>query len=144
MGYTTADWVSAELKGNTFSAATAVKTAQVTEFITQADAMIDATISRRYSVPISAAASPISFSILRTVSTYLVAGRIERILKSTAANEDLKIYLKSLYKIGLEMLDKIKSGSITFPDADGSSAQISSYNVDNSVESQFSVDRDDW
>jgi len=78
MAYCDASDVQAEFKGITFGAATSVTDTKVLEFITQADAFINAKISLIYSTPVVAGDG---LEVLKEVSIKLVAHRIKRILE---------------------------------------------------------------
>lgn len=77
MAYSTVEEVSSEFKDVTFSTTTSVTTADVTRFIAEADAEIDARVGLVYVTPIEATAA---LKVLKLISVGLVANRIKSIL----------------------------------------------------------------
>lgn len=79
MAYTTIANVQADFKDMTFSSTTNVTDADVTQFIVEADALINSYVGQVYQVPVTASAS--SLALLSLFSRTLVADRIKKIIE---------------------------------------------------------------
>ncbi len=79
MAYATDAEIQADFKDLTFSTTTNVKTADVVQFIVEADALIDAYVGTVYTVPVTTAGA--GLSLLKLLSRSLVAARIKRIME---------------------------------------------------------------
>ena len=87
MAYSTAAEIQQDFKNADFSTSTNVTTAAVTQFIVEADALIDHYVGQRYVVPVTASAS--TLSLLKLFSRSLVADRVRAILEvKQATNVD--------------------------------------------------------
>jgi len=134
MPYSVSTDVASEFRNVSFTTTSLVTTAEVTEFIVQADALIDGMIGKRYEVPITGAES---LKILKQISIWLVAYRVSKILKVKSASEEPNQGPKSvnLYDKALALLKKISKGDILLSDTDTLNAKdgIESYNVSNNI-----------
>lgn len=79
MGYATLENVQSEFKDMVFTSTTTVTDADVNEFLAEADAYINSTLSKRYEVPIAESYADARL-ILRMYSRLLVAERVRKIL----------------------------------------------------------------
>lgn len=78
MSYSVYGDVAAEFKSMTFSSTSAVTDTQVTEFIAQADAIIDGRIGLKYTLPVTDTAG---LKILKAISIAIVSDRVRDIMK---------------------------------------------------------------
>ena len=146
MAYATPSQVQDEFKSVDFTASgVAITTAKVTEWISQAEAYINAKISGRYTVPVTATDA---VPLLRMISISIVKCRIEKILSVKAPIDPNKqaTDVPDCYKRWDDMLDKIAKGSLPLPGADASSAGggWDSELVDQDIETEFDVTEDNW
>lgn len=147
MAYCVASDVTSEFKRVDFSLAnSAVTTAEVTEFISQADQFIDSKIGLKYEVPVTGANS---LKILKQISIYLVAYRIKRILEVKVATPDPNaqdVQNQNLRQIALDMLKDIVDGLLLLSDATLASSGngVGSYAYSNDQVAQFDRDTEQW
>ena len=149
MPYATSSDIASEFKGTTFGSSTTVKAAEVTEFISQEEAVINATISNRYEIPITGTEA---LKVLKSISIAYVAYRVAEII-------NLKKDIPLPEKVEPQTLDKgskfreaqkrllaIRDGKIILTDAVAvSSGQgVESYNSDNNILPIFERDKDQW
>lgn len=92
MAYSVYGDIEADFKDITFSTTSNVKIADVTQFIVEADALIDAYVGTVYTVPVVTAGA--GLSLLKLLSRSLVTARIRKILevkqeKSDEANQNV-------------------------------------------------------
>lgn len=119
MAYTTYSEIEKDFKDQTFSADSGnVRQADVTGFITEADALINAYVGTRYTVPVS---SGDGLNLLKLLSRSLVTARIKKILevkqeKATDANQAAVGVLLSVTKV-MEILNDIQSGKLALAGA---------------------------
>lgn len=83
MSYCTYSDVAKEFKSITFSSSTAVTDSQVTAFIAQADAVINAKIGLKYAMPIT---DTDALTILKMISVGMVADRVRDIVKTQSGD----------------------------------------------------------
>jgi phage gp36-like protein len=149
MAYATAADISAEFKNITFDANSAVTDTEVTAFIAQEEAGINAVISNRYETPITGANSLL---VMANISIAYVAFRVAKILN---LKKDVPIPEKFIpqilnegakYKEAKQQLMDIQSGKIILSDAvDRSSTQgVKSYNAENSIAPLWERDTNQW
>lgn len=79
MAYATNAEIEADFKDSTFTTTSNVKTADVTQFIVEADALINSYVGTVYTAPVSASGE--GLSLLKLLSRSLVAARIKRIME---------------------------------------------------------------
>ena len=83
--YTSIALVEAELEEIEFTADTKVTADNVTEFIDQEEAVVDAGIAAKYITPVPAS-KVISIALLRQIATFLVGYRVLKIIKPQEAD----------------------------------------------------------
>jgi len=147
MAYSTPTLISSEFKSITFSATTKVTEDEVTQFIVEADAYIDARIGLIYTTPVTLAASPKSMEVLKTISIGLVAQRIAKImeLKSTSPQGDqaIPVDLAIQARANLEMIVKrelLLSDAVSISSVQG----VKSYSSSNTVTRVFDQSKTQW
>ncbi len=147
MAYCTYTEVEADFKDTTFTTTTNVKIADVTQFIVEADALINSYVGMRYSVPVTAGAD--ALSLLKLYSRSLVANRIRSLLevkqeKNTDANQNVRSGLSTANV--LKLLEQIKNDEIKLDGATllSSSSGFYSYNYENDIEPDFEKDCKEW
>lgn len=126
MAYAVVADVASEFKDIEFASGTTVTDTEVTEFITQAEALINSFVAKRYQLPITLVDNPDSFSILKWCSVTLVAERVRAIMEVKETAEEVtqggrrktpadkvkdKLKAISVGDIELHDADKISSGS---------------------------------
>lgn len=143
MSYSTVDDVIAEFKGISFTIDDPVTDTTVEDFIEQADAYIDANINSRYVVPVTGTTSLI---ILKTISVWLVADRISRILQVKTKTEETQTAEKSLKQMADDLLKQISNGILDLIDAtlQSSGAGFRSYANDEDLKYTFKKNSDQW
>lgn len=145
MAYASKEDVAGEFKSISYSSTTNPKDSQVDEFITQADAFINAKISNKYVTPVTGADS---LSILKNISVWFVADRIKDILKVKNVSDEVDQGVRegSLYKRAMDMLDEIAKGDLILPDATLATSKIGprSYANDNNLEYTFKKGVNQW
>lgn len=147
MAYTTYSEIEADFKDTTFTTTSMVKLADVTQFIVEADALINAYIGTVYSVPV---ASGDGLNLLKLLSRSLVAARIKRILevkqeKSQDANQNVLGVLLSPSKV-MEILKDIQEQKMALAGAEllVSGGGFYSANENNDVEPVVEKDTTQW
>lgn len=144
MAYATAANVQDEFKSIDISTGL-ITSAKISEMITQIEAYIDAKISARYTVPVTAAAST---PILKMVSIGMVKCRIERILAVKAPVDPNRQASEpeDCNKRWEKMLAEIACGKFPLPGADRavSGGAWGSYTHTNDLETTFSTEEDRW
>lgn len=88
MAYTTINDIIAEVRGLEVSDDTVVTTANINDWIAQAEAYINGRLASFYSLPIT---GPLSLPIIKTIAIYKVAHRVKNKLELTAENSDKKM-----------------------------------------------------
>lgn len=147
MAYTSYAEIEADFKDTTFSTSTNVKTADVTQFIVEADALIDGFVGSRFEVPVAAGAG---LNLLKFLSRSLVSGRIKKILevkqeKSVDANQSVVgVYLSATQV--MKILTEIRDGEMVLDGATplSSSGGFYSQNVSDDVEPVIEKDTKQW
>lgn len=112
MAYTSAALVQAEFKSITFSATTAITSDDVTEFIAQEEALLDAKVSKKYSTPITAPAA--ALSVMKMIATLYVKARILDILAVKTGDQKTEqgVSGASLREKADKLVEGIVDGSI--------------------------------
>lgn len=146
MAYSLAADIQSEYKAINFAASgAAVSTAEVTEFITQADAFIDGIVSNRYETPVT---GTVSLAILKTISIWLVKSRINSILSVKTPQDKNKQDPDgpTLRTQALEMLKQIKNGQLKLPDAVGSDTEggMTSFLMNEELDYVFPQESESW
>lgn len=118
MAYTTKDEVQSDFKDITFDSNSNVTDTDVTQFIVEADALINSYVGAKYQTPV---ASGEGLQTLKLYSRCLVAARIKRLLEvkqqtSTDANQNVMTTLFSPSQI-IKMLEDIRDDKLQLPGA---------------------------
>lgn len=147
MAYTTYSEISADFKDMTFDTTTNVKATDVTQFIAEADALINSYVSAKYVVPVTAGEA---LTFLKLLSRSLVTARIKKIMevkqaKSDDANQNIVGVFLSPTEV-MRILKDIRLGNINLEGATliNSNSGFFSNNVSNSVESVIKKDEKQW
>lgn len=146
MAYTTLAAVQDEFKSLVFSASSTPTTTQVTEFIVQEEATLDARISKRYTVPVTAGTG--ALSIMKRLATLLVKARILDRNEVKTGNQDTDQGAPGdrLRKQVDDMLGGILDGSVNF--AGATLAEVGGgvvdYNSRNDVTPTFERNTTQW
>lgn len=135
MAYCTEAQVQAEFKQLDISSSTAIKSAQVAEFIAEADAEINAIIGTRYTVPVT---SGDALVLCRLMSRAIVSDRVAGVLqiKSGQAKADQDARKPMTRADALKLAERIAKGEIAFAGAipisgdDGVKAFVSGTDVE--------------
>lgn len=141
--YCTYTDVQSEFKDIAFTTTTKITSTEVSGFISEASAIIDGVIGKKYTTPITGTTSLL---ILKYICINLVANRIKTILMikspSEAGNqENEKISDTTL----LEMLNNIANGNIILSDAVKLvQGGIRGYNYDNDIDAVFDKETTQW
>jgi len=149
MAYATTANIASEFKNITFDATSAVTDTEVSSFIEQEEAVIDATISNRYEVPVTGTEA---LKIMKSISIAFVAYRVAKILN---LKKDVPIPEKfnpqvlnegSAFMKAKKTLSKIQSGGIVLNDAVARSLGqgIKSYNSENDILPLWERDTKQW
>jgi phage gp36-like protein len=150
MPYATVADITSEFKDIDFSASNAaVTTTEVEKFLTETDALINATVANRYTTPIT---GTISLLIVKKIEIDIVCCRVAKILnlKKEVPTPNNSIVQEMNYgaacKKSEKLLEDISSGGLELPDApvSDSSPGISSYNADNNILPIFERDTKQW
>lgn len=146
MSYSELSDIEGEFKQISFEESdSAVTIGQVEEFIEQADAEIDSTISVRYETPVTAGAS--ALALLRQCSIWLVARRVKDVLEvknvRTEVDQDVKTDTRTM---ALSILKRIANGEMNLVGATNATtdAGVSSGVTANNVERVFKKDTESW
>lgn len=146
MAYSTFAEVAAEFKQQTFDATSNVTDTDVTNFIVEADALIDSYVGMKYSVPVTAGAG---LNLLKMLSRNLVANRVKGILEvkqenARDANQNIRSGL-STPEI-LKILTNIRDGNLSLEGATSLivAGGFYSYNYANDVKPVFEKDTKQW
>lgn len=148
MAYASVEEIEADFKDIDFTTSSSVKEADVTQFITEADALINAYVGKRYSVPVAADSS--TLALLKLLTRSLVANRVRGILAvkqdtNTGANQSQRAELLSVKDV-LSMLKDIRDGEIALSGATEllSGGGFYSKNYAEEVEPVFEKDTKQW
>lgn len=135
MAYSVAADIESEFKKLSFTTGP-VSTAEVTEFIVQADAIIDSKIGRRYVTPVTADAS--ALSILKFISIGCVVQRVRDILevKNISRQVDQEVKREDIGARAKKLLDQIANKLLDLPGATlvSTGDGVNSFNADNGTE----------
>lgn len=146
MAYCTNTEVQNECKGLDYNSSSAITTTKVDAFIGQADAYIDSRLGLRYVTPITGAGALL---VVKMISTYLVADRVQSILKTLTGNaqrDQNNIPEDTLGKKAERMIKAILAGEMTLSDATlvSSSEGVHSTTYDDEIEHTFEQGVDQW
>lgn len=148
MAYSTAALVTSEFKSIDFAASGAkVTTAEITQFIVEAEAYIDGRIGLLYTTPVVLGDSPKATEILKHISTGLVAQRVAHIMETKAITPKGDQYIpKNLGADAERKLEMIVNRTLLLSDAESiSSAQgVKSYSSSNTVTRTFKQGTNQW
>lgn len=147
MSYTTYSEVQSDFKNITFGATGNVTSSDVTQFITEADALINAYVGARYTVPVT---SGDGLNLLKFLSRSLVTARIKKILevkneKNAEANQNVVGVLLSPKQV-MDILTDIKDDKISLAGAVDlvSNSGFYSYNSSESIEPVIEKETTQW
>ena len=150
--YCDTDDVNAEVKGLTLSASTIPTTDQVTEFIDQESARIDASVSARYAIPITGTDSllflkRICIALVTWRVSDIISTRKQQMLPNGMISQDLAG--ATAYKQAVKDLEALRKGDIKLPDEDvlnssAGNAFFASGNSEESYDTKFDVDEKQW
>jgi len=144
MAYCTEAQVQAEFKQLDISGTTSIKSAQVAEFIAEADAEINAIIGNRYQVPV---ANGEALTLCRMMSRALVRERIAGVLAIKQGSPKPEQNAAHMTREDvIDLATKISKGEIQFPGATlvASEGSVNSYVATNSVERTFKRGERQW
>lgn len=148
MAYCTASDVQADFKSVVFNSTSNVTSTAVTQFIVEADALINSFVGARWTTPITADAS--SLALMSLYSRTLVADRIRGILANnqktnTDANQQVKSDGFSVKDVMLA-LNAIKNGDMQLSGASLllPNAGFNSNNYNNGVQPVFNKQVRQW
>jgi hypothetical protein len=144
MAYCTYIDVQSDFKDITLSTTSSITIAEVSQFINEASALIDAKVSLKYVTPIT---GTYSLLLMKYIARNLVANRIKRILNVKTGDEKLNQKAEETDDISLmqklqDILDlKLRLSDATLLNAaDG----IRSYTYSNGFDPHFQRDVDQW
>lgn len=152
MAYSTAADISSEFKDISFTANSSVTESEVTEFIAQADAIINSYVGAKYLLPIAASYTE-ALSLLKSIEIAIVSTRVGKILKvkSGKAKVDQEATGPTGRSWAMSMLKKIKDCDLLLLDSDGAQLPLvaggtttSSNNVDIDLQPTFKRNTDQW
>lgn len=141
--------ITSELKNLTLDADSALTDTEVTAFIDQEEAVINATISNRYETPITGAeALKVMKDIVITYVAYRV-GTILNLKKDVPLPDKFvaqMLNIGSRFKIVKKQLDGIQAGKIILNDAVARSTGqgVESFNSTNNINSLWERDKKQW
>lgn len=148
MSYAVFGDIQAEFKDITFASTTAVTDANVTEYIAQEEAALEAEVATIYVTPITGTKA---ISIMKKMTTLMVKARILDILPVKTGNrnpdqEDPADKLREQVMGENGMLAKIKSKLLILVDATllESTGGVKSYAVNNDLDHTFHRDTKEW
>lgn len=153
MAYAAASDISSEFKNITFGADSALTDTEVTGFIEQEEAVINAMISNRYEIPVTGTEAE---KVMKNISIAYVAYRVATVLN---LKKDVSVLLSvkdkfipqelnqgSKFKIAKKQLEAIQSGRLILIDATARSLEqgVKSYNAINSIAPLWERDTKQW
>jgi len=144
MAYCTEAQVQAEFKELPITATSALKTAQIAEFIAEADSMLNAIIGTRYVVPVTAGNALV---VMRMLSRALVANRVAGVLAiKTGVDKINQEASRMKTEEVLKMAREIAAGKIDFAGASSAltNGGVDSYTSSNDVERTFNRNTKQW
>lgn len=141
--------IESEFKNIPFDSNSAITDVEVTAFIDQEEAIINATISNRYQVPITGTDA---INVMKKITIDYVAYRVAKILN---LKKDVPIPEKfvpqilnegSAFRLAKQRLEAIQSGKIVLNDALARSSEqgVESFNAINNIESLWTRDIKQW
>lgn len=141
--------IESEFKNITFDTNSALTDTEVTGFISQEEAVINATISNRYETPITGTEA---LKVIKSISIAYVAYRVAKILnlkKDVPIPKEMipqSLNEGSAFFKARKQLEAIQSGKIVLNDAVARSAGqgIASYNATNSIAPLWERDTKQW
>lgn len=147
--YADKDDIESEFKNITFSSDFAVTDTEVAAFIAQEEALINATISNRYTTPITGSEA---LEVMKGITIAYVAYRVAKIIN---LKKDVPIPEKFIpqtlneggaFRIAKQRLLDIQSGAIVLNDAEQRSNEqgIKSFNVINNILPIWERDTKQW
>lgn len=148
MSYCTVADVEVDFKGVDFTASSLITTATVTQFIVEADALINSYTGARWTVPITADAS--SLALMSLFSRTLVAARVRGILSNKqATNADANQNVREdALTVGsvMKALADIRDGKMQLSGASLllANAGFKSYNQSQGIQPRFKKDTKQW
>ena len=147
MAYTTYTEIQSDFKDITFNTTSNVSSNDVSQFIVEADALINAYVGSRYTVPVT---SGDGLNFLKLLSRSLVTARIKKILevkqeKSTDANQNVVGVLLSPSQV-MKILEQIRDDKLSLAGASDlvSSNGFYSNNVAEGIEPVFEKNTTQW
>lgn len=146
MAYTSVSAIQDEFKGVTYSATSTPTSDQVTEYIAQEEAKLDAKVSKRYTVPVTAGTGAVA--IMKSLATLLVKARIldRNAVKTGDADTEQGLPGDPFRKQVEDMIGGIVDGSINLDGATSSEvgAGVVDYNSANDVAPTFERNTTQW
>lgn len=148
MAYTTSEEIQSDFKDVTFTSSTNVTEDDVTQFIVESDALINAYVGARYIVPVSQAGD--GLNLLKLLSRSLVTARIKKIMevkqeKSVDGNQNVVGVFLSPKEV-MKILSDIKDDVLKLAGADplASGGGFYSNNYSNDVEAVVQKSEKQW
>jgi hypothetical protein len=145
MAYCTQAQVESEFKHVVFTTTTSVTDTDITRFIAEADAEINAQVGTRYETPVTTGDALL---IMRKISILLVAARIKDILQVKMADKEREQDTRggAMRAEAKRLLDAIIKGTMLLPGATlASSADgVRGFCVDEAIEHNFQRNVDQW
>lgn len=154
MAYATVSDIESEFKNLSVSLGEdALSASEISEFIEQEEAVINATVSNRYEIPVTGTEA---LKIMKSISIAYVAYRVATILN---LKKDVSVLLSvkdkfipqelnqgSKFKIAKKQLEAIQSGRLILIDATARSLEqgVKSYNAINSITPLWERDTKQW
>lgn len=147
MAYTTKDEIQADFKDTTFDSTSNVKDTEVTQFIVEADSLINSYVSAKYVVPVTAGEG---LQTLKLFSRCLVTARIKKLLevkqeKNSDANQNVVGVFLSPTQI-IKMLENIRDDKMPLVGATPVSTRGGFYNknVADDISPVINKDEKQW
>ncbi len=147
MAYAELEDIQAEFKGVTFSGSTHVTDDEVSAFIVQTDALINAYVSKRYLTPVSNTTD--GFQFLKMICSGIVSERVRAILEvKQATNKEGNQNPKRPYDLSnaTKLLKDIANGTLPLAGATVLSAGSGLYseNSANDIQPEFRKNSAQW
>lgn len=118
MAYCEVSDVISEFKDLDVNASTSVTLTEIQDWIDEDASLINSYISKRYTVPVVEADSPMSFEVLKMINRLLVYKRVHDVLKiKTGVKEVNQSTSKSRYEKAWKILKGIACGDLDLTDA---------------------------
>lgn len=149
MAYAVFGDIESEFKNLSLATGHALVAVEITEFISQEEAVINAMISNRYETPITGTQA---LKMMKSISIAYVAYRVAKILNLKKDVPIPKGFVPqqlnegSAFVKARKQLEAIQSGKIVLNDAVARSAEqgVKSYNSENSISSIWKRDTRQW